>query len=189
MLVSQGESRPCRTFIPNYNEPVRMENHLQPRITHQNLPQLFLKARDGLMSHFRPILNHFGVTEQQWRILRALDAHVQLEPREICELCQILSPSMAGVLARMEELGLVERTRVAADQRRVMVSLGGKGNRVIDEIAPLIDLQYQLIEQAYGQRVLDDLSQALEGFISAESKQVERVKLPSVGARAGRDAA
>jgi len=148
------------------------------RITHRNLPQLLLKARDALMSHFRPVLNHFGVTEQQWRILRALDEHEQLEPRELCELCQILSPSMAGMLARMEEMGLVERSRMAADQRRVMVRLAEKGDRLIDEIAPLIERQYRLMEKAWGKRVVDDLSGALAGFIAAQSTEVPQVELP-----------
>ena len=148
------------------------------RITHRNLPQLLLKARDALMSHFRPVLNHFGVTEQQWRILRALDEHGQLEPRELCELCQILSPSMAGMLARMEELKLVERSRVAADQRRVMVRLAEKGDRLIDEIAPLIERQYRLMEKAWGKRVVDDLSGALAGFIAAKATGVPQVELP-----------
>ena len=148
------------------------------RITHRNLPQLLLKARDALMSHFRPVLNHFGVTEQQWRILRALDEHGQLEPRELCELCQILSPSMAGMLARMEELKLVERSRVAADQRRVMVRLAEKGDRLIDEIAPLIERQYRLMEKAWGKRVVDDLSGALAGFIAAQAIGVPQVELP-----------
>jgi homoprotocatechuate degradation regulator HpaR len=156
---------------------------LAHRITHRNLPQLFLKARDSLMSHFRPVLNHFGVTEQQWRILRALDEHEQLEPREICDLCQILSPSMAGVLARMEETGLVERRRVAADHRRVLVRLAPKGDQLIDEIAPLIEAQYQLIEQACGKQILDDLSSALEGFIAAQSAPVPHVELPAAGRR------
>ena len=148
------------------------------RITHRNLPQLLLKARDALMSHFRPVLNHFGVTEQQWRILRALDEHGQLEPRELCELCQILSPSMAGMLARMEEMGLVERSRMAADQRRVMVRLAEKGDRLIDEIAPLIERQYRLMEKAWGKRVVDDLSGALAGFIAAHATGVPQVELP-----------
>ncbi len=148
------------------------------RITHRNLPQLFLKARDALMAHFRPVLNHFGVTEQQWRILRALDEHGQLEPRELCELCQILSPSMAGVLARMEELKLVERQRVAADARRVQVRLGEKGDRLIDEIAPLIQQQYRLMEEAWGKGVVDDVTDALEGFIAAQATEVPQVELP-----------
>ena len=73
---------------------------MKHHVANRNLPQMLLLAREHLMSHFRPILNHYGVTEQQWRILRVLDEHGQLEPRELCELCQILSPSMAGVLAR-----------------------------------------------------------------------------------------
>jgi homoprotocatechuate degradation regulator HpaR len=152
---------------------------LAHRITHRNLPQLFLKARESLMAHFRPVLNHFGVTEQQWRILRALDEHEQLEPREICDLCQILSPSMAGVLARMEEIGLVARRRVAADQRRVLVRLAPRGDQLIDELAPLIERQYQLIEQAYGKKIFDDMANALEGFIGAHSAEVPHVELPA----------
>lgn len=157
------------------------------RITHRNLPQLFLKARDALMAHFRPILNHFGVTEQQWRILRALDEHGQLEPRELCELCQILSPSMAGVLARMEELGLVARQRMAADARRVTVRLGDKGDRLIDEIAPLIEQQYRLMEQTWGKPLVDGLTDALEGFIAAQETSVPQVALPP-GGRKGQQA-
>lgn len=155
-----------------------LESHLARRITHHNLPQQFLKARDALMVHFRPVLNHFGVTEQQWRILRALDEHGALEPRELCALCQILSPSMAGVLARMEEMDLVQRERVTADARRVMVSLAPRGDQLFDEIAPLIERQYRLMEQAWGKRVVDDLSAALDGFIAAQATPVAQVELP-----------
>jgi len=151
---------------------------LSRRITNRDLPQQLLKARDALMSHFRPVLNHFGVTEQQWRILRALDEHGQLEPRELCELCQILSPSMAGVLARMEELELVRRERMAQDARRVMVQLAPKGDRLFDEIAPLIERQYRMMEKAWGRGVLDDLSSALAGFIAAQATPVPQVELP-----------
>lgn len=151
---------------------------MQPRITYRNLPQRLLKARERLMANFRPILNRFGVTEQQWRILRALDEYEQLEPREICEMCQILSPSMAGVLARMEDFGLISRTRLAEDQRRVLVRLADKGNQLIDEIAPLIDARYQEMEQAFGKQMFDDLFQALENFIEADQAASSPQKPP-----------
>lgn len=147
------------------------------RITYYNLPQQFLKARESLMAHFRPILNHYGVTEQQWRILRVLDEHGQLEPREMCEMCQILSPSMTGMLTRMEELGLVERERVASDQRRIMVRLAERGDQLIDEMAPLIDRQYHLIEQACGAEVIAQLQNALEQFSQVQNGSVPRLAL------------
>jgi homoprotocatechuate degradation regulator HpaR len=137
-----------------------------------------LKARESLMSHFRPILNHFGVTEQQWRILRLLDEHGQLEPRELCELCQIFSSSMAGVLVRMEETGLILRNRVAEDQRRVLVRLAPGGTRLLGAMAPLIELQYQHIEKRFGKRATAQLIEELEGFIAATGDSVQRVELP-----------
>ena len=157
-----------------------MPDSVKHRMTHRNLPQLFLKARDCLMAHFRPILNHCGLTEQQWRILRALDSHTQLEPREICELCQIHSSSMAGVLARMEELGLVQRSRMPQDQRRVEVRLGQKGDALMHQLAPLIEQQYKNIEDALGQQVFDDLFNALENFVAADATPVLRIALPPV---------
>ena len=44
------------------------------------------------------------MTEQQWRIVREMVEQGPLEPRQLVELCSLSSPSIAGVLARMEEL-------------------------------------------------------------------------------------
>lgn len=150
---------------------------MKNKIANRNLPQLFLRARASLMSHFRPILGHFGLTDQQWRILRLLDEHVQLEPRELCEMCQILSPSMAGVLARMEEIDLISRSPMEGDQRRVLVSLSAHGIRLMAEIAPLIDMQYQHIEKSFGKQAIGDLILALEEFIKAGEDSVPHVEL------------
>ena len=152
---------------------------MKPQVSYRNLPQRFLKARESLMAHFRPILNHFGLTDQQWRILRSLDEQAQLEPRELCHLCQIHSASMAGMLARMEELALIQRSSVAGDQRRVAVRLAPKGNQLVSEMAPLIDLQYQRIEEAFGSAIFDALFQSLDAFMAAQSQPVQPVDLPS----------
>jgi homoprotocatechuate degradation regulator HpaR len=159
-----------------------MASHPQPQITHSNLPQLFLKARDGLMSHFRPILKHFGLTDQQWRILRVLDEHGQLESHEICTQCQMVSASMAGVLARMEEMALLERQRLSTDQRRVVVRLAPKGRQLVSEMAPLIDQQYQHLEDALGAPVFAQVLTSLEAFIAALAQRVPTVDLPPASA-------
>jgi homoprotocatechuate degradation regulator HpaR len=143
------------------------------RLHHRNLPLLLLQARERVLSHFRPLLNANGVTEQQWRIVRALYEEPSLEPREIVELCRISSPSMAGVLARMEELGLVARRRLPHDQRRVRVSLTARARTMAARMAPQIDATYRRIEQTIGaefsarfQRTLDQLLATLEAHTS-----------------------
>ena len=150
---------------------------MKPHITNKNLPQLLIKTRESLLSHFRPIFQHFDLTEQQWRILRSLDELGQLEPRQLCELCQIQSPSMVGMLTRMEQIGLISRHKIPKDQRRMLIRLAPKGDQLVSKMAGLIDAQYQYIERAMGKPVLDDLFNALEQFNRANEQPIERVIL------------
>lgn len=149
------------------------------RIHYRNLPQLFLKAREELMCHFRPIINHHGLTEQQWRIMRVLSERDQLEPWEICDICQILSPSLAGVLARMDDMGVITRSRVPEDQRRVLVRLSSQGEALVEQMAPLIEAQYKLIEESLGTELLQDVYRVLDRVVNEERPPIKRVELPS----------
>ena len=128
-------------------------------LRHRNLPQLMLQAREALMAQFRPILNENGVTEQQWRIIRALLTHGPLEPRQLCELCQISSPSIVGVLLRMEEAGFVVRERMVEDQRRVRVSVTARSRQLGRRMIPTIEERYASIERQVG---VDTLQQAYD---------------------------
>ena len=119
-------------------------------LAHRNLPLLLLQARESVIANFRPILNAHGLTEQQWRILRALADAGPLEPRQIVERCRISSPSLAGVLARMDALGLVQRRRMAGDARRVQVALTAKSQALVAAMAPLIEATDAAIEQRIG---------------------------------------
>lgn len=150
---------------------------MSQKIKYRNLPQLFLKARANLISHFRPIWGHFGLTDQQWRILRVLDESGAMEPRELCGICQISSPSMAGVLKRMEEADLIFRSPVSGDQRRILIALSAHGDKLISRMAPLIDEQYRHIEKAFGVEAINDLIAALEKFNQVDSTSVKQVSL------------
>jgi homoprotocatechuate degradation regulator HpaR len=120
------------------------------RLHHRNIPLLLMQARERVISYFRPVLNAHGLTEQQWRIVRVLLEVPALEPRQIGELCTISSPSMAGVLERMEQAGYITRRRVEHDQRRVLVSLTAKSRKLAAEMAPEIDATYRRIEKLLG---------------------------------------
>jgi len=133
---------------------------------HRNLPLLLLQARERVIANFRPALNAAGVTEQQWRIVRALLEQGPLEPRQIVTLCAISSPSLAGVLARMDDLGLVRRVRLDHDQRRVRVSLTAKSRALARSLAPQIEAIYAGIEQRIGHRFTQDFYRTLDELIN-----------------------
>ena len=132
---------------------------------HRNLPLLLLQAREGVMARFRPILNAHGVTEQQWRILRALLEGGPMEPRQIGQVCRISSPSLAGVLARMDDLGLVQRARLPQDQRRVMVALTDRSTALAAAMAPEIEAAYAAIEAHIGGAFITRFYGALDELI------------------------
>lgn len=151
---------------------------MEKSFKHRNLALLLLQARECVMGNFRRILNHHGLTEQQWRVIRAIsDHHAPMEQWQICETCQILSPSLAGVLVRMEDMELVERSRVDTDQRRIVVALTARSRALIKQIAPLIEQQYSYLEAGIGTEVVGNLYQALDLFLAQQNNDVEQVEL------------
>lgn len=136
-------------------------------LDHRNLAMLLLEARETLMGLFRPILKEFALTEQQWRIIRVLDGESShaLEAGQIARRCCILSPSLTGVLERMERDGLIRRMRAQEDQRRLLVSLTPQSRKLVSEIGPRIDEQYRLLEERFGPAALDDIYRALDRLI------------------------
>jgi len=143
----------------------------------RNLPLLMLQAREQVIAHFRPVLNANGITEQQWRIVRLLLETGPLEPRQIGECCNLSSPSLAGVLARMEHMGWVRRRRVTHDQRRVLVSLTARSRALAVRMAPRIEAIYGRIEGLLGAAFAAQFHRALDEVI---------LKLKGTPARAGR---
>lgn len=134
---------------------------------HRNLALLLLQARERVMAEFRPLLNEHGLTEQQWRVIRALlEAGGPLEPRQLCERCQISSPSLTGVLARMEELGWVRRERLAGDARRLHVSLTDAARRIAQRMAPHVEARYAAMERELGPELTADLYAVLDRLLA-----------------------
>ena len=142
-------------------------------IASRNLPLMLLHAREGLLGRFRPILHEHGLTEQQWRIIRAMLLAGPLEPRQIVQLCHISSPSLAGVLARMDDLGLVSRQRMPNDARRVTVRLTARSRALARRLAPQIDAVYRDLEAQIGGEFIDRFYGTLDEMIGLLGRPAE----------------
>ena len=130
----------------------------------QSLTLALLQAREAAMSFFRPSLNEHGLTEQQWRIIRILEQHGELEIYQLAELACILKPSMTGVLVRMEAAGMVHRRKAEQDQRRVLITLADKGKASFESMSQCMEANYQRLQDQFGEEkfqmllgLLDDL--------------------------------
>src|ERR1700739_4009655 len=135
----------------------------------RSLPMSLLQARAPVMRHFRPSLRHHGLTEQQWRILRALTSIDAIEVTELARVAFLLGPSLSRILRDLEARHLIERKVVKADQRRIVVSISGRGLRLIEAVAPSSEAIYAAMTARYGARQLarlQDMPRSAEGWPS-----------------------
>ena len=130
-------------------------------LTH-SLPMALLRTREAVVQRFRTVLSRHGLTEQQWRILRALDGRDGLEVSLLAEQCRILLPSMTGILRRMESRGLVRRDANQADGRSTLVRLTEASQALLERIKPEVVEVYEEIERILGKRKLEQLYALLE---------------------------
>ena len=145
----------------------------------RSLPMSLLRAREAVMRQFRPSLRQHGLTEQQWRILRALAAVDAIEVTELAHVAFLLGPSLSRILRDLEARHLIERKAAKADARRAVVSISAKGLKLIEAVAPTSEAIYAEITKRYGARKLAELHDmlgaleaALAGMTSADDDEV-----------------
>jgi len=127
----------------------------------KSLPMSLLRARESVMRHFRKSLREFGVTEQQWRVLRALSTMPQMEVAELARSTFLLGPSLSRILVDLAERGLILREPDPADLRRWMISLSSSGASLIDNVTPVSEAIYREISQRFGEDKLGQLQSLL----------------------------
>jgi homoprotocatechuate degradation regulator HpaR len=135
----------------------------------RSLPMSLLRAREAVMRHFRASLREHELTEQQWRILRALASVDTIEVTELARVAFLLGPSLSRILRDLEARHLIERKVAKADLRRGVVSISAKGVKLIEAVAPSSEAIYADITRRYGARKLaelQDMLHALEGSLS-----------------------
>ena len=130
----------------------------------RSLPMELLKAREAAMARFRPMLRDHGLTEQQWRVIRALADYDKIDASELARRSFLLAPSLTRILQHLESEKLVKRSSDANDQRRSVLSLTGKGRKIFSEVAPDSAALYDDIESEFGAERMEQLYELLGTF-------------------------
>ena len=121
----------------------------------KSLPMSLLKAREAVMRHFRPSLRSFAITEQQWRILRALTTVETIQITALAEVTFLLPPSVSRILKDLDERGLILRRSSDSDMRRGLVSISPQGSKLIEQAGPYSEAIYGEITARFGAERLD----------------------------------
>ena len=126
-----------------------------------SLPMALLKAREAVMSNFRPILAE-GLTEQQWRVLRALaDVDNTLSVNQLAERTLLLWAEPVADPDRFGGTRRADRSKAPEDARRAVIAINGGGPALLAKIGPRSETRYQWIEEQLGDGELARLYELL----------------------------
>jgi homoprotocatechuate degradation regulator HpaR len=135
-----------------------------------SLPMLLYAALDAVMPRFRLIFKEYGLTEQQWRILRVLWDIEEISHSELAALTLISPPSLVGILDRLQSMEFVVRRRSAIDRRVIYIATSPQGRELRDQIMPAVQQSYFELRDSIDDDVWRNLLDGLEVVVSKNSK-------------------
>lgn len=133
----------------------------------RTLPLALLRAREAIVERYRPLLTQYGLTEQQWRVLRVLQDSGELDASQLAERAFILPQSLTRMLRSLEGRELIAVGRDPGDGRRMQVSLTADGAALIADVAPAGTRIYSEIEAKVGAGEIEALLARVEHLIDA----------------------
>ena len=83
-----------------------------------------------MVSAYRPLLEPLGLTHPQYLVMVSLWQHGPQTVTQLGRRLMLDSGTVSPLLKRLELLGQVRRTRSGADERRVLVELTARGERL-----------------------------------------------------------
>src|SRR4051794_9962106 len=115
-----------------------------------------LRTADQLQIRFARLFRSFGLTPQQYNILRILRGEARALPiLEIAARMITVVPGITGLIDRLESSGLVERKRCDHDRRVIYVAIAPRALEIRAEIDEPLE---QLHKQTLGHMTAEELA-------------------------------
>lgn len=138
------------------------------KVDFESLPILLQKARESVVLTARTTLSGFGLTEQQWRVIRTTYLNGELNAQTLASQSAILGPSLSRILNRLELDGILLRKVSPGDQRELVISLSAKGKRLHQKVQPKVQANYDALSSKLSASKVGQLVGLLDDLIALE---------------------
>ena len=127
----------------------------------RSLAITLLRSREAVMDRFRPMLASAKITEQQWRVLRGLSEHGEVEAGKLAYIACILPQSLSRITRNFEKKHLIFMKNDPSDARKILLSLTDEGKILMSRATiDSKEIYSQLIED-FGRENLEQLLEKL----------------------------
>jgi DNA-binding MarR family transcriptional regulator len=93
--------------------------------------------------HSRKLVDEYGLTGPQLATLQEAQRAGSVSSSALARSVHLSSPTMTGILSRLEKRGFVERSRGEADRRNVIVSVTEFGREVLARAPSLLQDRFR----------------------------------------------
>lgn len=123
-------------------------------------------AARAVVATYRPLLEPLGLTHPQYLVMVCLWQHGSQSVKQLGSRLMLDSGTLSPLVKRLENMGLVRRSRGEADERLVIVTLTPEGARLRRDAEPVHDSVVRRIgldddQLARLQQVLSDVIESV----------------------------
>lgn len=113
-----------------------------------------------------PLFEKAKITPQQWTVLAVLAGEESaLTLVTLARRLMVTKQNMTGMIARLEQLGLADRSGDPNDLRSSRVTLTRRGRALVDKLRPAYEEWLGALGGAVGERDLQTLTRTVEKLI------------------------
>jgi MarR family transcriptional regulator, organic hydroperoxide resistance regulator len=148
--------------------PRRARSIASPDRHAQHVVVGLLRAADTVRRHLANVIEPFGITGQQYNVLRILRG-ARPEPLATLEIAERMlehAPGITRLLDRLEAKGLVARERGARDRRQVLCTITREGLALLEELDEPVDAGNRSALAMLSRQELEALARLLDAVHS-----------------------
>jgi DNA-binding MarR family transcriptional regulator len=137
---------------------------------------LLHRAQQIAANHSASALKAAGVTLRQFSVLAALSGNEGVSQSDLVNATGIDRSTLADMVARMEQAGLIKRVASKTDARAKSVSLMAKGRKALEKAQPAVDAADAALFEAMPKTKQDALLSGLTKLVDDAEAPAPTVK-------------
>lgn len=90
-------------------------------------------------------LKPFGITTEQWSVLRTLSESDEITQKELSERADKDQATLTKILDLLEKNKFIERVQNPSDRRSFLIKITNKGTELVKDVAPFLEEIFEKI--------------------------------------------
>jgi len=113
-----------------------------------------------------------GITNEQWLVLKVIDANPAVSQTEIAEKSQKEKTNITRIIDLLEKNGFIERRRDEKDRRMYRIHATEEGKKVLKAVNPITQKTEEICAQTLNKKQVKEIIDSLDAVCESIKKEL-----------------